>query len=400
MKRSHCHPAVAFTLIELVVVVSIIAVLAAISVPAFTTITTEARASRAAAHEKQLAIREQALQSPDPESWPIIDDARFDLSLKSTDHRLGLEVYTRFHLHGEGEVTFRKPKDAAGPVHFMVLFPLGTTEAWNVRLLVSSESEPVPREPDDVVYSQSGIAWPIDCDEPVTAQVTFVTTGRERFELKLPPSSRLRSIAAALDLSGVPSGTIPEYSLQPTRTEADLHTWEFTSLVSHRDIVVELPGAESVLGRLVVLVRFMALSLLLFGAGFWYLTEQRFPGALEHFRGGHFLLLAINYLMFFFIFAVVIYQGHAGLLLALGIAAAGSIPLLAIHLGRIVEPRFALTRVLPFAVLTLGLMINGVYGGALREYLYLACLIVLIGYLTVTYRQPKERQPALVAATA
>ena len=45
-------------------------------------------------------------------------------------------------------------------------------------------------------------------------------------------------------------------------------------------------------------------------------------------------------------------------------------------------------------------MINGVYGGALREYLYLACLIVLVGYLTVTYRQPKDRQPSMMPATA
>ena len=103
--------------------------------------------------------------------------------------------------------------------------------------------------------------------------------------------------------------------------------------------LVDLPGAESALGRLVVLVRFMALSLLLFGAGFWYMTEQRFPGALENFRWGHFLLLATNYLLFFLIFAVVIYQGHTSLLIALLIAAAGSVPLLATHLARIEHGR-------------------------------------------------------------
>jgi hypothetical protein len=141
------------------------------------------------------------------------------------------------------------------------------------------------------------------------------------------------------------------------------------------------------------------LSLLLFGAGFWYMTEQHFPGSLENFRWGHFLLLAINYLLFFFIFAVVIYQGHASLLIALFIAAAGSIPLLSIHVCRIVETRFALSRIMPFAILTLCLMINGVYGGPIRDYVYLLCMVLTTGYLTVTYRQPGQRELPLVAAT-
>ena len=96
----------------------------------------------------------------------------------------------------------------------------------------------------------------------------------------------------------------------------------------------------------------------------------------------------------------VIYQGHASLLIALLIAAAGSVPLLATHLARIVERRFAMTRVMPFAVLTLGLMINGVYGDSVRDYVYLACLILTVAYLTVTFRQPDDRQVSLTPATA
>ena len=98
----------AFTLIELLVVVSIIAVLASMSIPAATMITTKARESKAMSTERQIAAQER--ERFGSEVAPIIDEAQFDLSLKSTDHRMGLEVYTRFHLHGQGRVIFRSPR--------------------------------------------------------------------------------------------------------------------------------------------------------------------------------------------------------------------------------------------------------------------------------------------------
>ena len=50
-----------------------------------------------------------------------------------------------------------------------------------------------------------------------------------------------------------------------------------------------------------MLFRFVGLAVLLFGAGFWYLSEQHKPGALNGFRWSHFLLLATIYSLFFVI---------------------------------------------------------------------------------------------------
>ena len=62
------------------------------------------------------------------------------------------------------------------------------------------------------------------------------------------------------------------------------------------------------------------------GRGFWDLSEGQPPGRLDDFRWGHFLLLALNYLMFFGIFAVLAYQGSPRV--ALTTAALVSLPLL------------------------------------------------------------------------
>jgi hypothetical protein len=53
--------------------------------------------------------------------------------------------------------------------------------------------------------------------------------------------------------------------------------------------------------------------------------------------------------------------------------------------SRVVDLRFAATRIAPLAVFTAGLVVNGVYGGPVRDYVYVGAVVVIIAYVTVTY---------------
>src|SRR6185369_9755174 len=59
--------------------------------------------------------------------------------------------------------------------------------------------------------------------------------------------------------------------------------------------------------------------------------------------------------------------------------------LLVLHVSRLLHSRFTLTRVVPMAIFTLGLVVNGVYGGAMRDYVFIAATIFLIAYATLSY---------------
>lgn len=61
--------------------------------------------------------------------------------------------------------------------------------------------------------------------------------------------------------------------------------------------------------------------------------------------------------------AVVSFRENMNPWLAMGIAAVFSLPLLLLHISRILNVAFACRRALPLAVFTLGVVINGVYAG-------------------------------------
>ena len=79
-----------------------------------------------------------------------------------------------------------------------------------------------------------------------------------------------------------------------------------------------------------------------------------------------------------------------------------------LHVSRVLDTRFALTRVVPLAAFSLALVINGVYGGAIRDYVFVAAVAVLIGYVTITYpawaasreRHRREKQAVYAAGRA
>lgn len=132
------------------------------------------------------------------------------------------------------------------------------------------------------------------------------------------------------------------------------------------------------------LVQLAGLAILLFGAGFWYLSELSRPGRLDRFRLGHFLLLALTFSLFFAVFAVLDAREH-GPATSAGVAAAISYPLVVMHVRTIVGWRFAVFAALPLAAFTTGIAVNGVYGGELRGLIFLGMLCVVVAFLTYSY---------------
>jgi hypothetical protein len=89
----------------------------------------------------------------------------------------------------------------------------------------------------------------------------------------------------------------------------------------------------------------------------------------------------------------------------MAVSAVFSLPLLVLHVSRVLNLGFAVTRVLPLAVFTLGLVIDGVYGGRFRDYIFIGAVVIVMGCLTVTYRgwtahrDERRRERLAVVAT-
>jgi len=384
-----------FTLIELLVVVSMIAIISGLLLPLFINARDRARkaaAERAAARAEQSQPRTAAptslLETALPSGpAPIIDSAVLKMVLRSGYHRIGMDVYTRYRMDCTGQVAFRHPGGGkAGPVLLVIPFPDNILEARDVHLMVRRSGKGVVPL-DNVVYNRTGIycTLPLSPGEPLTAEVSFTALGRDQLDYSLPPARQLRQVAITIDLPGVSARTIPDDSLQPSAVSPQQIRWEFQNLVSDRSITVLIPAAQAPLARALVLTRLVAVAVLLFGAGFWFLSEQVRPGQLDHFRWGHFLLLAITYSLFFGIFAVLELDGRVGTSLSVGASALFSLPLLVLHVSRVLDFRFAVARVVPLAVFTVGLVFNGVYGGPLRDYVFIGAAIFTIAYVTLGY---------------
>lgn len=381
-RKRHGRPA--FTLIELTVVVVIVSFLFAVIIPLFLR----------PGHKKPPAPGTEAAQQhlvrrpPAPRAGlptadlPELDGVAATIQLIVSEQRVGIDVFTHYDAHYHARFLVRRPGE--GPIRLEVPFPEGTIEARDVALRM--ETPAGLREPTGVGYGPAGIRWVGAPPAVVTPfEVDFVTRGGDTFAYNLPPAARTRSLDVSVEIAGASGFVVPDSSLQPTSVGPGGLQWRMRNLVTDRPLRIALPVADTPLGRAMHLFRLAGVALLLFGAGFWYLGDLRKPGQLNDFRWGHFLLLALTYCTFFVTFAVLEFHGHLATPWSLALAAGISLPLLLLHVSRILGRRFALRDVLPLASVTFGLVVTGVYGSAWRDYVFLVAGVAAVAFVTTTF---------------
>jgi prepilin-type N-terminal cleavage/methylation domain-containing protein len=379
----------AFTLIELVIVVMILGVLSSVVIPA---LLPSADATAPAEPRKVTGVA--PVRTPDGE-LPIYDRATIKATVSIKEHRSGTAVFARYTARFTAEFVVRPTKPDTS-MRISIPFPKGAEEAEDITLALTGGGYQGVVDPQQVVVGIDGVHWhgAIAADtETLIARATFVAKGRGPLELRLPPSKGIRDLDVTVSALGFSPLPIPEDSLEPKRIDDDSYHWKYNNLVSGRPILIELPGAESPLGRVMFMLRLVGLAVFLFGIGFWYLAENYRPGHLGSFRWRHFLLLALTYSLFFAVFVVLGFQGIDPMH-GLAIAAAASMPLLMWHVASVVDWRFAAKYTLPLASLTIGVVINGVYGGDVRSYVFLGLGAFAVAYMTFTVEGLAKKQQA------
>ncbi len=394
-----------FTLMELMIVVVIIGLLAAIVIPNLLSFMEKKTAGGEPAAPAAVEAEADRTDKPAPNEAgppaeatavaPETETADIQIRLSAGSYIRRLKVYTLFNADFNGAYTFVGPGGDTDRVRLRFPFPRSATQAMNVSLEIARNNGTF-YEPDDAIYSLDGIQWSgeLGAGERLTARVAYSAQGADRYVYEGPGSSRAGSIKIVMTLEGLTSEFIPADALQPTRIEDDRLIWDFENLITRRRIAVELPGTMSPTGRAILFLRLAGLAVLLFGLGFIYLNDLKEPGRLDSFRWGHFLLLALTYSLFFIIFTALHLGQHLSAWVALLVSAVLSLPLLMIHVSRFWGAGFAALWILPLAAFTLAIVINGVYGGAYKTYIYIGLTVLAAAFFTFTYRAWAENRKA------
>ena len=378
-----------FTLVELLIVVVIISIIAAVVVPSML--------SRLVGTQDGMAdVPDEPIRQAPPSAVaaerpgggrglpPLIESSTTELDLRTSHVLDGFRVFTRYDTDYSATFVVRNVDPVVDTITLSFPFPPDISEARGVSLQFL-DSQGNLSDPAQVSYALEGIEWTgsVEPGTTVTAVVTYTVQGRDAFVYDVVGRGRSGTVQVDLRLRDASRVVVPPRALQPAERDGSLLSWRFDALITNKTIVVELPAGTSPLGRVILVLQLAGLAVLVFGGGFWYLSEGQAPGRLDDFRWGHFLLLALNYSMFFGIFAVLGYQGSPRV--ALTTAAVVSLPLLTLHVVRIADARFASTRVLPLAVLTLATVFSGVFLDQQRPIVFLTAAVVTIAFVTVTY---------------
>lgn len=368
-----------FTLIELMVVVAIMAILSAILVPWFLRLGTRAKGGKA-----RVETARAVPVTPPEGALPAGVRVQLKLQLQPEPQRQGLDVINRYRLLHQGRYEFRLDQPTS-----LVLIPLPQNNSGlsQVKVLRRSMGGTWER-PTDLKVGDGWLAWVEADTREVEAQVSFQSEGEDRLALSLPSAAVHDSIELTLDSPLEIEAPVMGLNL------VEQGHWMGETVLSPAPLVVDLPPLEDPLSRVVRLFRLTGLAVLLFGAGFWYLAELSRSGSLAGFRFGSFALLAGNYSLFFVCFAVLGFHEVLAPWQNLLLSAALTAPMLSLQVAHILGWRFALTRALPLSLATLGLVYNGVYGGSVRDFVYLGYALAVGLLLTLSYRPFSRAQKA------